>query len=152
VEPCAVDMNRLHEVALDMDARTSISGVLQAIVEWARRLLDAQMVAVYLLDESGPRLDLAIRMDLQDELLATSLPLDQTPDLIQRLGWQETQELHTVDGRRRILALPLIVGQRLTGRLMLSDCNQCEFSTNDIRLAHLLASQAAVALENHKSM
>jgi GAF domain-containing protein len=152
MEPYAVDMNRLHEVALDLDARTSISGVLQAIVEWARRLLDAQMVAVYLLNESGPCLDLTIRMDPQDELLATSLPLDQTPDLIQRLGWHETQVLHTVDGRRRILALPLIIGQRLTGRLMLSDCNQSEFSTNDIRLAHLLASQAAVALENHKRM
>jgi GAF domain-containing protein len=151
VEPCAVDMTGLQQAVLDMDARTSISGVLHAITEWARRLLDTQMVAVCLLDATGPRVDLTIGMDLQDDLLATSLPLDQTLDLVQALGWQDTQQVHAVDGKRRILALPLMVGPRLTGRLMLADCNQGEFSTDDIRLAHLLAGQAAVALENCKT-
>src|SRR5262249_25533437 len=49
---------------------------------------------------------------------------------------------------RTILALPLLVGDRVIGALSLRDATGRVFSADEVRLAQALADQAALALEN----
>ena len=77
--------------------------------------------------------------------------LVQTPDLFADTRVTVTPEIRDrVEraGVRSVLAVPLFVGDRLSGALGIGDFAGRVFDEHEIRLARAFADQAAVALEN----
>ncbi len=97
-------------------------------------------------EQPGPRLAIAhmptLRVVLREQRITVlrSTALDLAP---------AERALFSTVGPSAMLALPLVVRGRTVGLVQLYDPDpRREFSAREMRLAHALASQAAVALEN----
>ena len=156
----AMEMAALYETALEVTAQLSPGALLEAIIERATRLLGAAMGAIYLLQSDGQSLELVVSHHLPDGLVGTVLrPGEGLSGRVAESGEPlMVQDYSTWPGRSphfeqagfgRVLAVPLKYAGRVLGVLNVTDTERKGgFSEDQIRLAGLLADQAAVAIEN----
>lgn len=155
-------MMSLSELAQQIATSLELEEVLQKILHVALQKAKADRVSIMLLDQSTtpPRLRLIAAEGLSPDLLSTEVPVGEgiagqvaltgSPLLIntQTIHQFSPTSLH-YQGAGSALCLPLKVGNRVVGVLNLTRLtSERHFSESDIRLYLVLATQAALAIEN----
>jgi putative nucleotidyltransferase with HDIG domain len=153
----------LHDVSLKVLAEIDLSEVLPIIVQQATHLLDAQAGAIDMLDPESQRLEMTVSWGYTKDYSGIRLALGE--GVAGKVA--QTREPLTVDDyahwdgrvpevdRREIqaaLGVPLKRGNELMGVLTIDRRVAHPFDEDDVRLATLFANQAAIALDNARSL
>jgi PAS domain S-box-containing protein len=158
-------LDMLHSLAARLNRLNNVKEIGEAITAELRTLIDYHNCRIYLLQPDGDTLaPLVFRGELTEyegetyEELVTKVGEGitghvastgesyYTPDAnqvsfaVQIAGTPEIDE--------SILAVPILVGDRATGVIVLSNLGIDQFDEQDMRLLEVLASHAAVAFEN----
>jgi PAS domain S-box-containing protein len=155
----------LHSLAARLNRLNDVNAIGEAITAELRTLIDYHNCRIYLLDADGWTLvPIVFRGDL------TEYQGETYEELVTRVGEgitghvaQTGESFYTPDAEQvpfavqipgtgdileSILAVPLRSGDRVTGVIVLSNLGYDQFDEEDMRLLEVLASHAAVALEN----
>ncbi|TKJ29503.1 MAG: hypothetical protein CEE40_08365 [Chloroflexi bacterium B3_Chlor] len=153
----------LHEVSLEVLAEMDLSELLPTVVRKAVHLLDAQAGAIDLFDNETQRLDMKVSYGYSKDYTGVRLALGE--GVAGRVA--EHREPSTVDdyanwpGRvpqvekdeiGAALGVPLTRADQLIGVLTIDRKAPRAFDEDDVRLATLFANQAAIAVENARSL
>ncbi len=153
-------LTALHEIALEINARQEVSALLPAIVRHAAELAGAAMGALYLVRPDQKSLELAVAHNMPEKYVGTVLRFGEgVAGRVARVGqalmvndyasWEGQAPAYADSGIRRILSVPLKVGDRIIGVITIADNDQTDaFDTEQVRLVSFFADQAAMALEN----
>jgi signal transduction histidine kinase/putative methionine-R-sulfoxide reductase with GAF domain len=158
-------LRMLHALATRLNALDDVAAIGEAITTELRTLIDYHNCRIYLLRDDGVTLwPTTFRGDLSEyesethEELVTMVGEGITgyaaltgetyyaaDALHDERGWQieGTDEIE-----ESLLAVPLKVGDRVTGVIVLSNLGTDQFDEEDQRVLEVLASHAAVAYEN----
>ncbi|HOU11714.1 MAG TPA: PAS domain S-box protein [Anaerolineae bacterium] len=154
------EFTALYDTALEINAQQNLTVLLQAIVERAAKLLNAPMGGLYLLKPESQVLELVVSHNFPPAYIGTTL---QAGEGLAGRVFQAGQPLmvedyHHWEGRaaqysdistRRIVGVPLTVGQQIIGVLTVGDDEQAGLFTEDeIQLVRMFADQAATAINN----
>ncbi|HEY8478150.1 MAG TPA: ATP-binding protein, partial [Chloroflexota bacterium] len=153
----------LREVGLALGSNLEFDRVLETICQIAQRLVGADVVFCWLLDDAGGALELRAatggragefigrRCTLADgEALAVRVLLEARPRVV---GWRAGGErpnpfYSLVLGIRTWLAVPLTLGGKVFGVLECGSGSPRDLGLEEVAKVELLAAQAVVALEN----
>ncbi len=156
----AREMAALYEVSLEINSQSNLTTLLSLIVEKAAGLLDAHMGGLYLMREDNQSLELVVSYHLPGNYVGTVLQLGEglsgrvaqtgKPMMIADYqAWEGRAAAYSTDPFRRILGVPLKVGDKVLGVINITDDQKTgAFSEDDVRLASLFADQAAIAVMN----
>lgn len=158
-------LNMLHTLAARLNRLNDVQEIGDAITAELRTLIDYHNCRIYLLQPDGETLaPVVFRGELTEyqgetyEELVTKVgegitghvaltgrsfytpDANQVPFAVQIPGTPEIDE--------SMLAVPLLVGERVIGVIVLSSLGIDRFDEQDMRLLEVLASHAAVAFEN----
>jgi PAS domain S-box-containing protein len=158
-------LNMLHSLGARLNRLNDVREIADAITAELRTLIDYHNCRIYLLQPNGETLvPVVFRGQLTEyegetyEELVTKVgegitghvaltgksfytpDANQVPFAVQIPGTPDIDE--------SILAVPLLVGDRATGVIVLSNLGIDQFDEQDMRLLEVLASHAAVAFEN----
>ena len=155
----ASELEALHQTSLEINAEIDLNTILASIVERAARLLDLPLGGIYLLDPAGENLVLSVghaaistyigsvlRMGegVSGRVAQTGLPV--AVDDYQ--NWEGRSPQFDHGTFRRVLGIPMKVRGKVIGVINLSDDVKAgPFSEDEIRLASMLADQAAMVVE-----
>lgn len=150
----------VQEIGLSMVASLELEDVLREVTTSVLNLLHAGQVRIYLYKSEEDSFSLAASTDNKGQLkLRTTLPrkdgLTATvarsgrflaiQDIYQHPLYHGEADMH---GFRAIIGVPLTKRDRVLGVLTVFYAEPHYFPEDEINLLHLLATQAAVALEN----
>ncbi len=123
------ELETLQEASRTITASLDLDETLRSIIQMTREIVDSSCCAIRLLDDEKH----------QGRLLGDA------PEPA-----SETDELVLAGHRHRLatLSVPLTIGQRVIGYFELSSASAESFSPDDRRVLQVLASQAAIAIEN----
>jgi GAF domain-containing protein len=137
--------------------------ILQHLAAAAASVTGMSMMVVWMYDATARTLSLAYSRNLNPLPLKSVYPIEETQ--VSKYC-METGEVVTVTdtlrggpfprqdmlrhGIRSLVHLPLVIRDEPMGVIMLADARPKKFSDADLRMARLLATQAAVALLNHR--
>ena len=161
-------LNMLHSLAAKLNALGDVEEIGAAITSELRTIVDYHNCRVYLLQPDGVTLmPIAFRGELSPEYAKETLE-----DLITAIGdgltghvaatgeslntpnAQEVDFAIQIEGTddvvESMLLVPMKLGGQVTGVIVLSSLGYGKFDEEDQRLLEVLASHAAVALENAK--
>jgi GAF domain-containing protein len=155
-------LRTLLDIGIAISAELSLDGVLERIVEAAADLTGARYAALGVIDRSGTGLERFVTTGIDDETRTT---IGEPPHGRGILGVliREAQPLRlhdlTEDPRsvgfppghppmRSFLGVPILLRGVAFGNLYLTEKADGDFNEDDEDLVMLLASQAAVAIEN----
>lgn len=155
-------MVTLSELALPFATSLNLEEVLQKVIQVAHEQTRADKVSLMVLDTKAvpPRLRLLAAEGLPPDLLTVELPVGEgvaghvaatgEPLLMNTQTIQHLKDMPLrYQGVGSALCLPLKVGNRVVGVLNLTKLGEHRpFSESDIRLYFVLATQAALAIEN----
>lgn len=159
-------LNMLHSLATKLNSLGEVHGIGNAITAELRTIIDYHSCRVYLLQPDGRTL---IPASFRGEVFS-----DYENDTVESLtteigegitGWvaEHRTSLLTPDARdvpfavqipgtddvlESMLAVPMLVGDQLVGVIVLSMLGFAKFDLEDQRLLEVLASHAAVAIDN----
>ncbi len=129
-------------------------------VRRAAELLGTSMGGLYLMRPDGQTLELVASYNLPRDYTGVTLRLGEgLSGRVARIGepmmvddysrWDERAGLYADLGTRRVLGVPLKVGNRVIGVINVSDDQKTgPFDEDQVRLLSLFADQVAVAVEN----
>jgi signal transduction histidine kinase len=155
-------LRALLELGIAISAELSLDGVLERIVEAAAELTGARYAALGVIDRSGTGLERFITTGIDDETRTT---IGEPPHGRGILGVliREARPLRLHDlsedprsvgfppghpPMRSFLGVPILLRGVAFGNLYLTEKAKGDFTEDDEGLVTLLASQAAVAIEN----
>src|SRR5438034_4807516 len=155
-------LRALLELGIAISAELSLDGVLERIVEAAAELTGARYAALGVIDRSGTGLERFITTGIDDETRTTIGEPPHGRGIIGVLiGEARPLRLHDLseDPRsvgfppghppmRSFLGVPILLRGVAFGNLYLTEKANADFTEDDEDLVTLLASQAAVAIEN----
>jgi signal transduction histidine kinase len=161
-------LNALREVGQSVGSTLDLETVLTTIVTHAVRLSGASGGAIYEYDEGTQAFHLRTSHRLETELievlLAAPIPRDQgavgqaaaarkpvqIPDIQDRpdSALARARPLLARLGYRSVLAVPLLLEQRIMGGLVVSRRQAGSFSTEVVNLLQTFASQSGLAIYN----
>jgi GAF domain-containing protein len=158
-------LRMLHSLAARLNRLTDIDEIGEAITSELRTLIDYHNCRVYLLAPDGETLEpIVFRGELTEyegetyEELVTKMGegitgrVAETGESFYTPNALEVDFAVQIEGTSEvvesILAVPLLYGDRVTGVIVLSNLGYDEYDTQDMQLLEVLASHAAVALEN----
>lgn len=153
------EMAALYETSLDINSQPDLSSLLHAIVRRASQLLGARMGGLYLI-RPDQTLELVVSYNLPRDYTGTVLHLGEgvsgrvaetgKPVMVtDHLHWDQRAQAYADTPLRRVLGVPLRVGDRVVGVIDVTDeCETTPYSDDQIRLLNMFADQAAIAVEN----
>ena len=155
----AHEMEALYKTSLEINAQPDISTLLQTIVERASGLLNAPMGGLYLMKPDGETLEVVVSHNLPKEYVGITLSLGEgvagrvaqtgQPLMVEDyFAWEGRAKAFIEPLFLRVLGVPLKMGDRILGVIIINDNKPGVFSEDEIRLVSLFADQAAIALEN----
>ncbi|NIV34659.1 MAG: GAF domain-containing protein, partial [Anaerolineae bacterium] len=156
----AREMAALYETSLEINSQPDLSASLSTIVERATELVEARQGSIYLLDHDAQVLELVVIHQYPSSYIGTILQLGEglsgrvaqsgEPMMVADYSqWEGKASVWAGESFRRVLGVPLKVGDRVIGVINLTDDEQTGlFDEDDVRLVSLLADQAAIAVEN----
>ncbi|MCJ7436046.1 MAG: diguanylate cyclase, partial [Anaerolineales bacterium] len=153
------EISTLYEASLEINSFSDIPTLLHSIIRRACDLLKIRSGALYLFKRDDETLELMISHHLpkhwvgikirQDEGLAGRAFQTKKPIIVEDYqNWKGRLDAFRDTLARRVLGIPLIIHDQVTGVIILLDEQVGSFSDNDIRLMSLFADQAAIAVEN----
>jgi signal transduction histidine kinase/putative methionine-R-sulfoxide reductase with GAF domain len=157
-------LRMLHALASRLNALDDIDAIGEAITTELKTLIDYHACRIYLLLEDGETLwpstfkgDGEYESETREELVSRvgegitgrAAYLGQTyyaPDALNDPHGYQIEGTDEID--ESLLAVPLKVGERVTGVIVLSHLGIDQFDEEDQRVLEVLASHASVAYEN----
>jgi len=158
-------LEKLAETSVVILSKVGSSGeVWSRLAEAARELMSMSMSAVAVLDEQGRSLQFVVDAGVQPSLKGRAFPLEEMPGAKRCMDGRRPMAMPDLDrvtaplnraltdpyGLRSLLEVPLMVGQKTIGVMMLGQQKVRHFSAEDIRLAELWGMLAAVAITNDR--
>ena len=156
----AREMAALYETSLEINLQPDLSALLSAIVRRAAELVEARQGSMYLLRRDAQVLELVVLHNLPSSYMGATLQLGEglsgriaqsgEPLMVADYSqWEGKSAVWANDPFRRVLGVPLKVGDQVIGVINVSDDEQPGlFDEDDVRLVSLFADQAAIAVEN----
>lgn len=157
------EMSGLYEVSLAFGAMTRLEDTYGEIVGRISALLDVERCAILLPDESSEELIAQPQAVGLDHGQVASLRLSLAEDNASRRVWEtgrpylsnsaqtdsrNTHRFARAFGDRSLLVVPMVVEGKTIGLLRASNKRSGRFTNNDVRLATIFATQAAVVLRS----
>ena len=157
----AKQMAALYETSLEIGAQRDLTELLGAVVRRAASIVGAPMGGLHLMELGRTGLELVVSHNLPGVYavgsrvalgagLAGRVARTGEPLMVEDYAaWPGKAPLYEDSGIRRMLGVPLKIGEKVLGVLHVGDDQQAgPFSEDDVRLVSLFADQAAIALEN----
>ncbi len=156
----ARELAALYDTALEINTQQNLIALLQAIVERATQLLDSPMGGLYLLKPESQTLELVVSHNFPQAYIGSTLRVGEglAGRVFQTGEPLMVEDYHAWEGRaaqysgistRRILGVPLKVGQEIIGVVTVGDDERVGLFTEDEnRLLRMFADQAAIAINN----
>jgi PAS domain S-box-containing protein len=156
----AREMEALYDTSLEINSQPDVPKLLQAIVQRAAGLVGTQAGGLYLIKPDGQTLELVVSHNLPGDYLGVKLHLGEglagrvaqtgkPMAIVDYLSWEERAAAYVNAPLRRVLGVPLKVGDTVIGVIDVTDDKRAgPFSEDEIRLVSLFADQAAIAVEN----
>ena len=150
-------LETLAEVAREFGSILNLDELLTRLASVTRRLVDYRTFGILLLNEDRQELEMktAVRYGDQDapthvkmgEGLVGYAALHKEPVLVSDVS-ADPRYIKVVEDIRSELVIPLMIKDRCIGVFDLESPDLDAFKKNDVQILTLLASQAAVAIEN----
>jgi sigma-B regulation protein RsbU (phosphoserine phosphatase) len=146
----------LAEIGRDVAAVLDLDELFARIAQLAKRVIDYRTLGILLLNADGElEMKLAVQYGEKVEVprirlgegLVGYAALHKEPVLVSDVS-QDPRYIHLVADVRSELAIPLLLKDRCIGVIDLESPELDAFSKRDVEILTLLASQAAVAIEN----
>jgi phosphoserine phosphatase RsbU/P len=147
----------LAEIGREVAAVLDLNELLSRIAQLARRVVDYRTFGILLLDQQSKMLEMkvAVKYDEKIELPKVALgeglvgyaAFHREPVLVPDVS-KDPRYIKVVDDVRSELAVPMLLKDRCVGVFDLESPELDAFSKRDVEILTLLASQAAVAIEN----
>jgi GAF domain-containing protein/HAMP domain-containing protein len=156
----AQEMAALYATSIEINSQPDVLTLLRTIVRRAADLLGTHMGGLYLSRPDGETLELVVNHNLPSDRTGAILRLGEglSGRVAQTMETMVVENYSRWEGRaivyddipfRRVLGVPLKVGDKLIGVLNVNDdVTIGPFSEDEIRLVKLFADQAAIAVEN----
>ncbi len=147
----------LAEIGRQVVAGLDLDRLLEQIARLARRLIDYRTFGILLLDERTGELEMKLAIQYGEKVtlprvklgegLVGHAALTRTPILVSDVS-TDPRYIKVLDDVRSELAIPMLIQDRCIGVFDLESPELDAFSKRDVEILTLLASQAAVAIEN----
>jgi len=159
----AIRLARLVEVSVTLNSTLELDQLLRFILETAVSLLECEAVSIMLYDEKRGNLYFAASTNVDprdasnipvplDQSIAGSILQANRPVIINDAATHPRHYKAVSDkvnfNVRSILGVPMAIQERVTG--VLEALNKCQgvFTSDDVDILSIIASQAAVAIHN----
>jgi len=154
-------LETLGSVGREITASLDAAAVFDALQRHVHQLLDATFFAVYLIDDSQPRLTMAFGIEAGQRLPVRSVAMDSATSKLARCA-RERQELvlnlapehddpNRIPGTLATLSLlyaPLMVGERLLGVMTIQSPQAQAYGARERSIFRALCAYGAIALDN----
>jgi sigma-B regulation protein RsbU (phosphoserine phosphatase) len=147
----------LAEIGRDVAAVLDVDELFARIAQSMRRLIDYRTFGIWLLNEERADLEVKLAVKYGDLVALKRIPLGEglvgyaalhkEPVLVVDVS-QDPRYINVVPDVRSELAIPMMLKDRCIGVLDLESPELDAFSKRDVEILTVLASQAAVAIEN----
>jgi signal transduction histidine kinase len=155
-------LSRIVEVSLTLNSTLDPEQLLQYIIKTASELLDCEAASILLYDEKRGELFFATAANAAKQLAAIPVPLEgsiagtiflENRPLIITNAQQDPRHYAPVGEQinfqtRNLLGVPMRIRNRVTGVLEALNKRSGEFTQADTDLLSVIASQAAIAIQN----
>jgi sigma-B regulation protein RsbU (phosphoserine phosphatase) len=142
-----------HEVAAVLD----LDELLSRIAQLAKRVIDYRTFGILLLDPEAEQLEMTVAVQYDEKVTLPKVALGEglvgyaalhrEPVLVPDVS-KDPRYIKVVDDVRSELAIPMLVKDKCIGVFDLESPELDAFSKRDVEILTVLASQAAVAIEN----
>jgi phosphoserine phosphatase RsbU/P len=147
----------LAEIGRDVTSVLELDELFARIAQSMRRLIDYRTFGIWLVSGDGSELEIKHAVKYGDKIQMTGVPigegligyaaLHREPVLVPDVS-QDPRYINIVPDVRSELAIPMMLKDRCIGVLDLESPELDAFSKRDVEILTVLASQAAVAIEN----
>ena len=155
---------RLVELSVTLNSNLDLNALLQTITATATELLDCEAASILLYDEKKPRLFFAAATGSDPEKLAEiPVPIDNSlagtifrtnkPLMINKKAEQDPRHYALVSDHIKfkvedLIGVPMPIKDRTVGVLEAVNKNNGDFDEGDVEILSVIASHAAIAIEN----
>ena len=151
-------LETLADVGREMSAILDVDELLTRVAHLLKRVIDYRIFGIALLDEATQMLELKVAIKYGDEASAME-PIKVGDGLVGYAALhkevvnvpdvsKDPRYIHAVEGVRSELVVPLLLKDRCIGVFDLESPEINAFTKKHVELLTLMASQAAVAIEN----
>src|SRR5215831_6162294 len=147
----------LAEIGRDVAAVLDLDELFTRIAQLMRRVIDYRTFGIWLLDDSRGELEIQLAVQYGEKVHVPRVPvgeglvgyaaLHREPVLVPDVA-EDPRYINVVADVRSELAIPMLLKDRCIGVLDLESPELDAFTKRDVEILTLLASQAAVAIEN----
>jgi sigma-B regulation protein RsbU (phosphoserine phosphatase) len=147
----------LAEIGREVAAVLDLDELLSRIAQLTRRLVDYRTFGILLLNEETNELAIEVAVKYGEKVILPKVPLGEglvgyaalhrEPVMVPDVS-VDPRYIKVVDDVRSELAVPMLLKDRCIGVFDLESPELDAFSKRDMQILTLLASQAAVAIEN----
>jgi sigma-B regulation protein RsbU (phosphoserine phosphatase) len=147
----------LADIGRDVASVLDLDELFSRIAQSMRRLIDYRTFGIWLLDEERRELQIKHAVQYGDHTMVRTVPVGEglvgyaalhgEAVLVNDVS-QDPRYINAVEDVRSELAIPLLLKDRCIGVLDLESPELDAFTKRDVEILTLLASQAAVAIEN----
>jgi phosphoserine phosphatase RsbU/P len=154
----AQTLETLAEIGRDMSAILDLEELLTRVAHLVKRLINYRIFGIALLDDAGEMLEMKVAIKYGDDPKALEpvrlgqglvgyAALHKEPVLVDDVT-EDPRYIKAVEDVRSELVIPLLLKDRCIGVFDLESPELGAFTKKHVELLTLLASQAAVAIEN----
>ena len=147
----------LAEIGREVAAELDLDELLAKIAQLAKRVIDYRTFGILLLHETTNELEMKVAVKYDEKISLPKIPLGEglvgyaalhreavlVPDVS-----KDPRYIKVVEDVRSELAIPMLIKDRCVGVFDLESPELDAFAKRDVEILTLLASQAAVAIEN----
>ena len=147
----------LAEIGREVAAVLDLDQLLARIAQLTKKVIDYRTFGILLLNESSNELEMKVAVQYGEKVTLPTVPLGEglvgyaalhrEPVLVPDVS-KDPRYIQVVDDVRSELAIPMLIKDRCIGVFDLESPELDAFGKRDIEILTLLASQAAVAIEN----
>jgi sigma-B regulation protein RsbU (phosphoserine phosphatase) len=153
----AVAFETLAEIGREVAAVLDLDELLSRIAQLTRRLVDYRTFGILLLNEQTRELEIEVAVKYGEKMTVPRVPLGEglvgyaalhrEPVLVPDVS-KDPRYIKVVEDVRSELVVPMLLKERCIGVFDLESPELDAFTKRDVEILTLLASQAAVAIEN----
>ena len=150
-------LETLSDIAREFGAILNVDELLTHIANLTRRIIDYRTFGILLINDETQELEMKVAVRYGDKVtvprvkigdgLVGYAALHKQPVLVRDVS-TDPRYIKVVDDARSELVIPLLLKDRCLGVFDLESPELDAFSKNHVEILNLLASQAAVAIEN----
>jgi sigma-B regulation protein RsbU (phosphoserine phosphatase) len=147
----------LAEIGRDVAALMDLDELLSRIAQLTRRVVDYRTFGILLLNESTKELEMKVAVQFGDRVALPKVPLGEglvgysalhrEPVFVPDVS-KDPRYIKVVEDVRSELVVPMLLKDRCVGVFDLESPELDAFTKRDVEILTLLASQAAVAIDN----